>query len=62
MKPVPSTGVVMVAWDFSEIDAPVVLVTNPEKEQTYIINMLSGDEAIDMIRKLLYKYEEMTQR
>lgn len=62
MKPVPNTGVVMVAWDFSEIDAPVVLVTNPEKEQTYIINMLSGDEAIDMIRKLLYKYEEMTQR
>lgn len=62
MKPVPNTGVVMVAWDFSEIDAPVVLVTNPEKEHTYVINMLSGDEAIDMIRKLLYKYEEMTQR
>ena len=62
MKPVPSTGVVMVACDISEIDTPVVLVTHPEKAQTYIINMLSGDEAIDMIRKLLYKYEEMTQR
>lgn len=62
MKPIPSTGVVMIAWDFSEIDAPVVLVTNPEKEQTYIINMLSGDEAIGVIRKLLYKYEEITQR
>lgn len=62
MKPIPSTGVVMVAWDFSEIDAPVVLVTNPEKEQTYIINMLSNEEAVDTIRRLLSKYEEMTQR
>lgn len=62
MSPIPSTGVVMVAWDFSGIDAPVVLVTNPEKEQTHIINILSNEEAADVIRKLLSKHEEMAQR
>ena len=55
MKAIPSIGVVMVAWDFSETDSPVVLVANPEKEQTYIINTLSNEEAVEIIQRLLGK-------